>query len=311
LNKQQAYRLKQEKAKLKRAALIFTVILAVVITPLVITAYKNAHPVTTHQKALDIGLRGAPPAIEERHVQITEHPQVVGRHGDITVHIMFRKDEQSQWGLCGTGTRLGKYPSAILTAYHVFEGRTGQFGFRKIGPNELTGKEQIFPIVSCQPQNADDAVICTADTNSSNFPVIAMPVSTNMFKDFVDDESYETSTYPTKVHFSTYPEKSIQNVLHIKVGAGSYHMVFDWEVMPGESGTSASVESMGENDYLVIIRSFKIPKRIWELCTPENKQLLNWSEDKVYGLVTSLKSTDQRSSGPSFIRGSFYILDAY
>jgi hypothetical protein len=284
LKKREKRKLQQEKTQLKRMVLIFVALVVAIITPFAITAFKNAHPVTTHDKALALGLKGAPSEIEERHVQISEHPQVVGRHGDTTVHIMFRKNDQSEWGLCGTGTKLGKYPDFILTAYHVFEGRVGQFGFRKIGMNEFKGKEPIFPIVSCQSTNADDSIICTSSTNSSTFPVIAMPISTNMFKNFVDDKMYDTEMYPTKIRFSTYPEKSIQNVLYIKIGPKASHLIFDWTVMPGESGTSASVESMGENDYLVIIRGLKIPRIVWEQCTPENQKLLNWSEDKLYGV---------------------------
>ena len=97
---------------------IFCAAVAIFISLVVITKTDNAKIESVHDKAVKLGLFNAPPEIEERHVWISEHGPGAGRYGDIPVHIMFRTNISAVWQLRGIGTKLGKRPNYVLTAYH-------------------------------------------------------------------------------------------------------------------------------------------------------------------------------------------------
>ncbi|MDO8594921.1 MAG: hypothetical protein Q7R93_05450 [bacterium] len=286
LNRKEKYRLKKER-KFWRNTLIFCgVIIGVWVFALISTylfhLIREARRLSTHQAAIALGLFDAPSEIEERHVWVSRHVPVVGRNGDVNVHVMSRTNDLDTWKLRGTGTWLGKYPTSVLTAYHVFEGRQAQYGCRRIGPNEFTGNEQIIPIVSYSIQ-ADDSFSCGIDTNRLDFPMIDVPPSTNIFREFLKKD-YPASTWFGKIRLSTYPEKLIQVLVSTEVAPGAFHMLFDWTPVPGESGTSGILQTGNTNAYVVVIRGQIVPKQVFDQLTPENKKLFHWSEGKLYGV---------------------------
>jgi hypothetical protein len=239
-----------------------------------------------HQKALAMGLFNAPPHYEERHVWISEHDLPPGRDGDTPVHILIRKDNQDTWRLCGTGTRLGKKKDYVLTAYHVFEKNPGQFGVRKIGPNEFTGNEPVIPVVECKAGGqADDAVICVIDEKATTFPLIEVPESPSMMKEWKTDQLYSVQRWPAKLNFTTYPEKEMSTVLKVEVRPGVFFIFFDWAPYHGESGTAAIMEAQKPTAYVVIIRAEIIPQGVYyQLPEEDRKYLPGWSPEKRYGV---------------------------
>lgn len=273
---------KQIKSKRGFAAVIIGLVL---VTWFMVAWFGGAKQRSIHEKAEALGIYNAPWQIEKRHVSISERKRGVGRYGDVPVHIMARANSNEVWKLCGTGTMLGKRPGYLLTAYHVFEGRRNQYGCREISPKEFTGKEQVIPIISCQSNgNADDGVICSVDQNSLDFPSIEMPVLTNMFNGWVPTKSYNAKVWPAKIHFNTYPEITINNLLFIEIGNGAFHYIFDWTVAPGESGTGAFIEGGREDAYLVVIRGQQIPKAVIDQFPEKDIIRANWSPSKVYGV---------------------------
>ena len=282
--KKQKVKLKKSSWKFVSVATIVCILTAIIVYFMVAKEIKDAREKVTHNKAVALGLFGASSEIAERHVWITEHSKGAGRYGDVPVHIMFRKSNNDVWQFRGTGTRLGKRPNFLLTAYHVFEGSTGQFGCRKIGPKELTGEEKNIPIESCEYfGNADDAVVCLINENRPDFPILSVPVSENMFHNWAD-KNYQCKIWPAKIHLTTYPERTVQNIFFIQVDSSAFHFIFDWKVMPGESGTSAVVEGEKENAYLVVIRDQAIPPNVINQLTESEKKLLNLSKGKIYGV---------------------------
>lgn len=273
-------RKQKQKRRNWKALLPFMVLWASV----AVFVYLMVTASSVHEKAIELGFFNAPPEFEERHVWITQNCPGEGRYGDVPVHVLFRHEKDSAWELCGTGTRLGKNPGYILSAYHVFEGRPGQYGARRIGPKELKGSEKVVPIVSCQYMgNADDAVLCAIDENRQDVPTLNVPEAKSMFRNW-EIKDYEAKTWPAKIHFSTYPDKVIQNIMYIEVRPGSFHYIFDWPVVPGESGTGAFVEGAKEDAYLVVIRGQAIPEMVFNQLTPEEKKRINWSPGKIYGV---------------------------
>ena len=269
------------------------IVLLAIIGFLAFNTHRKSQRGAIHKKALALGLFGAPQEVEERHVWVSEHPQIPGRNGEIPVHIMFRKDNHDSWELTGTGARLGgKYTNWVLTAYHVFEGRSGQYGCRKIGTNEFTGKEPIFPILSLPPTlQVDDSIICTINPDGLVFPHLTATLSTNVFGYDSEDakRQYSGETWPAKIHFGTYPEKTIEGLLSVKVRGNTHHVTMDWAPVPGESGTVASVEHEDHNAYLVIIRGAPVAERLLEQLNPENRKRFKWSKDKIYGIGNLVK----------------------
>lgn len=259
------------------------ILVFLVLSPL-FSAQKKPKTMTVHEKALALGLVGAPPRIEQRHVEITENSPTINPTGDTPVHIMFRVNKNSSWVFRGTGTVMGKTPNFILTAYHVLEGDAGEYGWRKICPDEFVGKERIYPLTDyVRSGYSDDAILCSTDTNRMNFPRINLPVSTSIFRDW-GTEDYTATAWPVKVHLSTYPEKTIQNLFHIQVKPNVFHYIMDHEMMPGESGTMAFIEGEKTNACLVMIRGQAIPKMMIDQLTPVQKQGIHWNENKLYAV---------------------------
>jgi len=245
---------------------------------------------TTHNKALALGLFNAPAEIEKRHVEISEHKRQIPPGENTPVHIMYRTNSAETWRLRGTGGLLGCRPGYMLSAYHVFESAPGQYGVRIICPEEISGKQPIVPITSCEFNgNFDDTVICSVDTNRTDFPELKVPVSTNMFKDWKGDEDYESRVLPSKIHLETYPDITIQNLLTVQVRPGVYHYIFDWKVMPGESGSTAKIEDERKNVYLVIIRGMPIPAMIFNQIHPTEQPMFHWYPEKIYGVGVLVK----------------------
>ncbi len=243
-----------------------------------------------HKKALALGLIGAPFDVEERHVWITEHPAGPNRNGDINVHIMYRENGLDPWQFNGTGALLGKSSGELLTAYHVFEGFNGQFGYRKIGPNEFTGKEMIHPIVSCPITDGDDAVVCAVDLTGMDFPTLIGAHHTNMLHTTEKQKSTITLCTSNTVRFGTYPEKKIRTLMYARMERGAGHVTFDWLPRPGESGTVALIDGAQDPDeYLVIIRGHDILKEVIDKFPPNEVEVFNWTPDRVYGVGNRIK----------------------
>ncbi len=251
-----------------------------------------------HKKARAIGFVGAPNATAKRHVWISEHEHRPDKRGDVPVRIMFRANEKSAWEPRGMGTRLGAYPNSLLTAYHVFEGTSGQYGWRKIGTGEFTGQEEILPIVSCKSiRQADDAIICSI-RDHGDFPVINVATSTTMFRNW-EDRDYDTTGWKGKIRLLTYPEQEIQGALYIEVKPGVFHILFDWDVVEGESGTGAIIEGETPDVYLVIIRSQVIPEEVVNQIPQAERKRIRWSKHKLYGVGYPVRlSPPKTQKGP-------------
>jgi len=127
-------------------------------------------------------------------------------------------------------------------------------------------------------------VICGI-TEGTNFPHISIPLSTNMMHDWIAGKKYTSTIWPAKIQLATYPEKKIQSVLSTDIKPG-FHLLFDWETMPGESGTVASVEGEKEDVYLVVVRTQTIRKDVVDMYTPAERKLFRWHEGKIYGVGT-------------------------
>jgi hypothetical protein len=208
---------------------------------------------------------------------------------------MLRRQEGSNWELVGTGARLGMFPNVVITAHHVMEGIPGQYGIRTVGPNEFTGTEKILPIVHCVHEGqGDDNICCIIDAERVDFPVIHVPKLAGMF-DYVGEVTTKVWPYEHKIRFSTYPEKEISGLFALEVQPSVLHVFFDWRPMPGESGTTASIEGTASNLYLIVIGARKIEKELYEMLTkalpPETVKNLNWSEEKIYGVGNLIPMT--------------------
>ncbi|MCX6716573.1 MAG: hypothetical protein NTV72_01475 [Candidatus Taylorbacteria bacterium] len=290
---------KQQKAKgrvrFNGLSAFFILAILFCLSLYLVPAFIDMKRDSVHKKAEAIGLFGAPKEIEERHVWISENAKGADEYGNLPVHIMFRYNEYDTWKLRGTGTRLGSFPNHLMTAYHVFEDASGQFGWRKICPNEFSGNEKIMPIISRELANetdTDDSILCRIDTNRTDFPMLSLPASTNRFREW-EKKDYAAKVWPAKIHFKTYPKKTIQNVLSVEVTPGIFYFIFDWQVMHGESGTLATVEGEKEKAFLVIIREQEVGKETFDNLLPENRKLMNWSKGKKYG-VGVLIAIDQK-----------------
>ncbi|MBI5126784.1 MAG: hypothetical protein HZA80_03410 [Candidatus Taylorbacteria bacterium] len=240
-----------------------------------------------HEKALGLGLIGAPPHIEERHVSISSHSHAYGRNGDIPVHIVSRTNSTESWKLVGTGTLLGKYTNHVLTAYHVFEDHAGQYGYRHIGPNEFTGNEKVVPIISVKDDEGkgSDVVISISDPTRSEFPVLTVPRSNSIPNGFDADQTYMIDTIQRDISFSTYPHRSISTFVKTKMTeAGANYVFINWVAMPAESGTSAILEGEDSNSYVVIIRGQALPKEFYDKLSEEVQQTLSWTPEKMYAV---------------------------
>jgi len=242
---------------------------------------------SVHNKAVSLGLIGAPREIELRHVEITERDRHESVNGDIPVHILYRTNSTDGWKLCGTGLRFGKNPSAILTAHHVLEKRVGQYACRKISRDAITGKEILLPIESFGSQ-ADDTLILSVGSGT-NFPVLSVPTATNIFGFWDIGKEYRTKFFPAKIKLSTCPDLVITNIFDTEVLPGTHHLIFNWEVRPGESGTCASLEGNDEDTYLVVIRGQIIPRNLYEALPPRERSKFVWREDKLFGVGILIK----------------------
>ena len=193
--------------------------------------------------------------VVKRHVEITENtPAQLYNPDYIPVHIYFRESDIYEWRFSGTGTLLAKQPTFMVTAYHVFENKSGQFGYRQISKKELSGKEEMHPIISCNYTGNDDATICTVSPQGKNFPLISSKESQTSFGQF-QAQNYSGQIFPNKIHFLTYPEKPLQGLFWIEVKPGTWHIFFKHKVVPGESGTGALIEGFPSDTLLVIIRT--------------------------------------------------------
>jgi len=279
---------RQKQAKnLRRKIWRFITLGVIVIVLMIVAAFFIADHMkwaSIHKKAVAIGFVGAPKETEERHVWISEHEHQPNKRGDVPVRIMFRVNEKHEWESRGMGTRPEAYPDSLVSAYHVFEGTPGQYGWRKIGPGEFTGQEKIFPIVSCKSMGqADDAIVCSI-RDHGDFPVINVPTSTTMFRDW-EYRDYDTTGWKGKIRLLTYPEQEIQAALYIEVKPGVFHVLFDWDVVEGESGTGAIIEEEGMSDaYLIIIRSQMLPEAVADRIPQAERERIHWSKGKLYGV---------------------------
>lgn len=243
------------------------------------------------EKARALGIAHAPLAIKERHVRISERVYAPGRHGDIPVHIMFRRHDEADWLLVGTGTRLGKFPNSVLTAYHVFENRPGQYGIRRVGTNEFSGKEKIMPVVLWNDGgNGGDTISCAFDEDGQTYPLISVPTSTNMFREWDANRTYPTRVYRVGASLLTYPNQPISTVLDVEVGPGTHHLFFDADPVPGESGTSGElVGDMDPENYLVVIQVQPISSRVISRIKEGERHYVNWRPGKLYGVGVLIK----------------------
>jgi hypothetical protein len=167
---------------------------------------------------------------------------------------MFRQYEGIPWQLIGSGSILGSDSNSLLTAYHLFAGLKGQFGYRRIGPKEFTGLEKISPILSHETLNAEhvlDAAICVVEDGGNTFPIIDMPNSEKVFTNF-GNTNYDNKLVSADIRIETEPEKLFEGFLRIHVKRGCEYVAFSMaNIVPGESGTVATIA--GQDKFRLVI----------------------------------------------------------
>ncbi len=263
--------------------IIITVALAIAVCALTVFAHRR----NVQTKAESLGMYDAPFEVAERHVMVSSLGAPASDVGT-PVHIMYRQDERYIWTLTGTGLLLKDFPNRILTAYHVFEERSGQYGYRRIGKNEFTGNEPIIPVVSLDSNvNADDSVVGVI---GSVFTKITAPKA-DTFKQW-KTKNYHAQMWSDKVKFTTYPGKEINGLFWVEVKPGTFHVFINCDVVEGESGTVATVKE--RNGILVIIQKMTIPLDTYRLLPKEVQDTMNWSPKRTYALANFIGITQKK-----------------
>jgi hypothetical protein len=99
---------------------------------------------------------------------------------------------------------------------------------------------------------------------------------------------------PAKVRLLTYADKEIQNLYWVEVRPGVFYFWLNCAVVRGESGTGAFFEEGRPSIYLVIIGNQSIPKEVFDHMPTQDKKIMGWSKDKLYG-VGNLVFIDPRA----------------
>lgn len=248
---------------------------------------------TFEEKATALGFdRSWPKDVIERHIWISENAESAYKHPLYTpVHIMYRSNDVSPWKFNGSGTILNKRPKYMVTARHVFERGSGQFGIRPVGTNEFSPFSQIIPIIRYNDgTNSDDSILCQFDPTMTNYPHISALGPTNRF---VFTPEFDSWTFKaqlatsTKIHLLTYPrEQDVQGAVWVEVRPGLYHLYFQSSPVNGESGTGAIIEGEDVDRLLVIIQQHGFKNDAFD----ENvRQKIGWHPNRIYGVGVIIK----------------------
>ncbi|MDO8620223.1 MAG: hypothetical protein Q7R64_02640 [bacterium] len=208
------------------------------------------------RKVHALGLDHVTTEIARRHIAIVEEmPTIPVRDDMFPVHIMFREKGSDAWMLWGTGTYLKNYEPSIITAYHLFGGHPGEFGYRTISRRIFTGEEPIFPIVAVFDPLVNDSILCSADEKGNKFPRISVPERVLWrFKEHGSTITFHQA-FGT-VRLLTRPQKPLKLLFWTEVETGgARYCFFEGGTTRGESGTGGIVDTAGEKSLLVALRN--------------------------------------------------------
>lgn len=269
------------------------------ITLLILVSCKKTQDTQTQEKVQEqstalvrvknseaLFLTGAPTLMQNRHIWISEHSNL-GQDGNIPVHICYRRDQSEPWTLRGTGTIFAKYPGHVFSAYHVFSDAKGQFAYRKIGPDELSGETKFDGYIT-QPETLDhvnDSIVCP--TSKDGQTTILIPGSAKAKTDWIGSRQYKVTIFSRIARFSTYPEIPIRTICMIEIEEDVYYVLLNWEVYPAESGTLVTID--GGDGKLVLICGQSIPVEIYNALPRDQQSSLNWTATKLFAMCNAVQ----------------------
>lgn len=193
-----------------------------------------------------------PLVIAHRHIKILrELPERPLRDDMFPVHILYRETTANKWSVVGTGTYLQNFNPSLISAYHVFSGRSGEFGYRKMNRSIFTNKEPVLPIVKIEDPLADDTILCTVGAKN-DFTSISVP------KKEIWNPGRSELTFRGangSVRLLTRPQISHRLLCWTEIKPGIRYIIFDRQVVAGESGTGGIVDTTGRNSLFVVLQN--------------------------------------------------------
>jgi len=232
-------------------------------TPVLPKYILNARDIQEQEIA---GLRGNDPIIVKKHLDIIRNYKEVPNQQYAPAHIMCL--EGDYWRLAGTASIIRGYSNNFVTAHHIFSGRTGRYGIRKLSTQILSGHEKIYPIVRViSPENlsADDSITGFFGEFGTPSADITVPNKYDEYNDLEKPGTYTFTEYRTNVKFLTYPDREIKTFIKVDNHLGKTMIYMELhDFVPGESGTGGIISTETQDHLVLITQTNFLPGEVAE-----------------------------------------------
>lgn len=201
-----------------------------------------------------LGLNHASYSDARLHIRIVEElPTNEVRSDLFPVHIMYRPNKNLPWNLAGTGTYLKNYTPGLVSAYHLFSGRPGEYGYRKISRELLMRGEPILPIVGFTDPLNDDVILCK-EGEGTKFPHLSVPARAP----WNPSGANQITAYPAHgtVQLLTRPQRPRKLLYWTEIKPGIRYIFFEGETARGESGTGGLIDPKEDSLLVVLQKGF-------------------------------------------------------